>query len=116
MIKGVHETALWTLAKIGAMRNLMGETRAYVQAVLPRVYRSELVDLIFQQPYTRINTLVDARIAERQTASNYLRQLAQSGVLVEQKQGREKLFVNGRLLELLTTESNSSRPFPSLGE
>lgn len=114
IINGVYETARWTLDKIGAMRELISATRGYVQAALPRVYRHELIDVIFEQPYTRISTLVKSGLAERQTASNYLKQLANVGVLREQKHGREKLFVHTRLLELLTTDSNSASPFPTL--
>lgn len=45
-------------------------------------------------------------IAKRQTASNYLKQLCEIGVLVETEVGREKLFIHPKLLELLTTERN----------
>lgn len=114
MIRGVDETARWTLDKIGAIRDLMTETRAYVQAALPRIYRHELIDLIFEQPYARIGTIVRSGLAERQTASHYLKQLARIGVLREQKHGREKLFIHTRLLALLTTDSNTVAPFGPL--
>ena len=45
-------------------------------------------------------------IAKRQTASVYLKQLCEIGVLVEMEMGREKRFIHSKLLELLTTESN----------
>ena len=41
---------------------------------------------------------------ERQTAAVYLKQLAGAGVLQEVKVGREKLFINPRLMRLLTVE------------
>ena len=53
------------------------------------------------QPYCRIENLVQAGVAKRQTASRYLKLLAGSGVLEERKSGREKLFINPRLLALL---------------
>jgi hypothetical protein len=56
------------------------------------------------QPYCRIRNVVDAGIAERQTAAVYLKQLAGAGVLEEIKVGREKLFINPRLMRLLTME------------
>ena len=56
----------------------------------------ELVELIFEQPYCRIRNVVDAGVAERQTAAVYLKQLAKIGVLKEVKVGREKLFINPR--------------------
>jgi Fic family protein len=41
----------------------------------------ELIELIFRQPYCKIQFVVDAGIAKRQTASEYLQQLEGVGVL-----------------------------------
>jgi hypothetical protein len=60
--------------------------------------------LIFVQPYCRIRNVVEAGIAKRQTAAEYLRALALAGVLEEVQVGREKLFINPRLMRLLTVE------------
>ena len=73
------------------------------------------VDLIFEQPYCRIGNLVEAGIAGRQAASRHLKALAAIGVLREQAVGREKLFVNVRLLQLLTGATNTFAPFPRRG-
>lgn len=48
--------------------------------------------------------MVEAGIAQRQTAAVYVKQLAAAGVLEEVKAGREKLFINPRLMQLLTAE------------
>ena len=62
--------------------------------------------LLFKQPYCRISNLVDAGIAKRQTASVYLKQLGDIGVLKEIKSGRENIFVHPKYIELLTGEEN----------
>lgn len=111
MVKGIEEAAGWTLAKIAGVRDLMEATREHVREKLPKIYRHELIDVIFQWPYARIANLVDSGIAERQTASRYLRELANIGVLREKVAGREKLFVHVRLLHMLTTEENEFAPF-----
>ncbi len=41
-------------------------------------------------------------IAQRQTASVYLKQLVDIGILEEVTAGKEKLFVHTRLLELMS--------------
>ncbi len=94
MLKAVEETALWTTAKIAAIRELSNVAEDFVRRELPKIYSRELVDLIFEQPYCRIANVVQAKIAERQTASSYLKQLVSAGVLREQAVGREKLFVH----------------------
>jgi Fic family protein len=104
MVRAVAETARWTTDRIHAIRRLMQEAAEYVKAEAYGAYSRELVDLIFVQPYCRIRNVVEAGIAERQTAAVYLKQLVGAGVLQEVKVGREKLFINPRLMRLLTVE------------
>jgi Fic family protein len=102
MLAAVTDTARWTTAKIGAIRGLLDETAERVKHEAPRIYSRELVEIVFVQPYTRIGNLVDAGIAKRQSASQYLKALCDIGILEERKSGREKLFINPELLKLLT--------------
>ncbi|OBP14149.1 addiction module protein [Rheinheimera sp. SA_1] len=111
MLKGVEQTALWTCEKITAMRALMESTAHYIRAQLPKIYSYELVQLIFEQPYCRISNLVERDIAKRQTASIYLKQLADLGVLQEIDSGKEKLFVHPRLMTLMTKDSHTFNAF-----
>lgn len=112
ILKGVEETALWTTAKIAAIRSLSAQTVEYVRKKLPKVYSLELINVIFERPYCRIQNLVDAKIAERQAASRYLKQLTEIGVLEEQTLGREKLFLHPKFLRLLIRESNTFAEYP----
>ena len=57
-----------------------------------------MLNLLFEQPYTRITNLENAGIAKRQTASKYLKELSDLGVLNEVQIGRDKLFINLRLM------------------
>jgi len=106
MLDGVEQTCIWTTDKIKAIRELMQHTSQYMQKQLPKAYSWELVEVLFKQPYCRINNLVAARVAKRQTASVYLKQLCDIGVLREVKSGRETLFVHPKYIELLTGEEN----------
>lgn len=106
MLDAVTETAQWTTAKIAAVRGLVDHTTDFVRERLPGIYSRELVDVIFQQPYCRIQNIVDANIAQRQTASTYLKKLAEIGVLKEIARGKEKLFVHPKLVQLMTNDSN----------
>jgi Fic family protein len=107
MLEAVRETADWTLAKIEAIRDLADVTAGRIREAFPKIYSRELVDELFSQPYCRIGNLVDAGIARRQTASQYLKALAKIGVLEERKVGREKLFVNLKLMSLLTERTDT---------
>lgn len=112
MLEAVAETAAWTCGKIAAMRNLFDLTTEHVRASLPRIYSHELVSKISELPYCRISTLTEAGIAKRQTASLYLKQLVDIGVLEEVSTGKEKLFVHARLMKLLMHEGNHVAPYP----
>jgi Fic family protein len=106
MLDGVHETAKWTLAKIKAIHRLISNTPLLIPTHTKLGKRSDLIELIFKLPYCRIADVVDADIAKRQTAAVYLQSLADAGILSIQERGREKLFLNHRLIALLKSESN----------
>lgn len=106
MLEALTETARFTTAKINDIRTLTAETADVIRQNEPKIYSRELAELIFIQPYCRITNVIEAGIARRDAASNYLRRLVEIGVLSEMKVGREKLFVNPRLLRLLTQASS----------
>ena len=107
MLEAVRETALWTRDKVLAIQRLQSAAADHMRIHAEKIYSRELVDALFVQPYCRIPNLVEAGIAKRQTASVYLKQLVDIGMLAEQKVGREKLFLNLPFLRLLTSDENS---------
>ncbi|CAB1060529.1 hypothetical protein D1BOALGB6SA_5295 [Olavius sp. associated proteobacterium Delta 1] len=46
--------------------------------------------------------MVDAGIVQRKTAANYLKELEKIGVIQIQKVGKENLYLNKGLLEILS--------------
>ena len=111
MLQAVEETAKWTTAKIAAIRTLADHTTAHVRERLPKIYSRVLVDVIFEQPYCRIGNLVEKNIAQRQSASRYLKELVAIGVLREVQAGKEKLFIHPKLMQLLADDRNAFTPY-----
>ncbi|MBT0727451.1 Fic family protein [Rosenbergiella australiborealis] len=107
MVKAVEETSVWTMNKIQAVRKLIDHTTDYIKKHQDKIYSHELVKTIFEQPYCRISNLVDAGIAKRQAASQYLKELCDIGVLHELKIGKEKLFVHPKFIQLMTDDNNN---------
>jgi Fic family protein len=107
MLSAVAETAQWTAKKVSAIRELMDETISYIRDKLPKIYTRELVETIFVQPYCRISNLVDNNIARRETASIYLKNLCEIGVMKEEKIGRDKIFIHPKFMKLLTGNDHS---------
>jgi len=103
MLDAVEQTALYTRDKTLAIRALLIKTLEFTKENLPsRAYSKDLIELLFHQPYTKARFLVDAGIAERKTATNYLKELEKIGVLQLQKVGKENLYLNKELFEALS--------------
>ena len=113
LLNAVADTARRTTQKIHAIRDLLCVTTAYIREKAPSIYTRELAELIFVQPYSRIGNVVEAGIAKRQTASEYLKQLCAIGVLEERKAGRDKLFLHPKLLALLASDEHIVPAYPS---
>jgi Fic family protein len=111
MLAATAETATWTNEKIAALRDLIEHTAHAIKQKLPKIYSRELIDAVFLQPYCRIENLVEAGVAKRQTASVYLKELVAAEVLEERKAGRDKIFVHSRFLRLLTRDDNSFKRY-----
>ncbi len=103
MLNAVETTSLFTRQRISDIRLLMEETLIVARKKLPaRVYSKELIEVIFSQPYAKVQMLVNANIAERKTAAEYLIELEKVGILSLHKTGRENLFINTKLYKLLS--------------
>jgi predicted transcriptional regulator len=72
-----------------------------VQREEPKIYRKELIELLFEQPYSKIEYVVQALNVERKAASRYLNRLEEIGVIKSEKIGRENIYVNRKLIEIL---------------
>ncbi len=102
MLRAVEETSRETLLIISSIMDLMNKTIELCKERLPKTtYSKELIELLFVQPYTKIEFLVNANIAERRTSSKYLKQLEEIGVLESYKSWKETIYVNQKLYELL---------------
>ena len=66
---------------------------------LPDIYSRELVDLLFSEFYTRISNVEKALNITRKTASGYLNQLVGLGILAVETRGRDKIFINEKLID-----------------
>ena len=101
MLKAVEETSISTKNRIKKINSLLKETLEIVKRDSPKIYSKELVELLFEQPYSKNEYLVQSLGIERKTASRYLKRLEEVGILSSKKVGRENLYINIKLLKLL---------------
>jgi Fic family protein len=104
ILSAIIDCCRWTIDKIESIRQLSEEVSLLVKKDAPTIYTRELIDLIFTQPYCRIGNIVKHGIAKRQAASVYLKKLCDLGILIEVKEGRDKIFINTRMIDLLIKE------------
>jgi len=101
MLKAVEATSLNTIEKINKIKEQLDKTIQIVQEKDPKIYRKELIELLFEQPYSKIEFVVNRLNVERKAASRYLKKLEGIGILKSQKIGRETIYVNKELIEIL---------------
>ncbi len=101
MLKAIEETAIETKQEIQAIRRLLKSQIEKIKKEVPKIYSRELVELIFEQPYSKIEYVIDKLGVERKAASRYLRQLEGIGILTSKRVGREMIYINNDLFKLL---------------
>lgn len=102
MLDVVRESATSTMRKIAAIRVCQEDIGERTREATPGGRDAQLLSVLFEQPYCRISSVVERCEVSRQTASSWLHTLVAAGLLSEVKAGRELLFVNDQLLEVLT--------------
>ncbi|HOW24105.1 MAG TPA: Fic/DOC family N-terminal domain-containing protein [Bacteroidales bacterium] len=101
MLDMIEKTAHHGREQIISIESLMTEMGHKIQTDLPKIYSGDLLELIFKLPYTKRKQLVNAGLGNLKTVGNYLRELEEAGFLKSEKIGKEKLYLNDRLLHLL---------------
>lgn len=100
MLNGVAETAKGTLQMIEGMRNLMAEYKQRLRTGHAKIYSQDLLNNLFRHPYTRIEYVQRELGVSRPTATKYLDDLADGGLLNKQRIGRNNYYINEPLVAL----------------
>ena len=100
MVKGVEDTARRAIRLIQSIRD---EIRYLKHELRNRYnfYSQDLINTLFQHPYTKIDFLIRDLRVTRVTAANYLNTLAKDGYLKKDKIGKSNYYVNERLMAIL---------------
>jgi Fic family protein len=108
LLTATIETSQLTIKKIRAMLLLKDEYEKVMKQTLGASFNYELLRLMFTLPYVKIEMLEIRAIAHRQTASVWLKKLADVNILKPQKMGRTTYYINFRLMELLSLDDTSN--------
>jgi Fic family protein len=101
ILKAIEETSIYTISKIEEIDRLFVNTHNLIINKLPHI-RKETIERIFEQPYTSPKRLIDNNVKSLNTAKKYLGQMTELGIMVPQKVGKENIFLNLDLYNLLS--------------
>ena len=104
MLDAIEATAIDTSLKIKKIKKLLNDTVFEVKENLPKIYTKELVEMLFNEPYCRIATIVESGLAARKAAGAYLRELEKLKILSSKKIGVDVVFINNKLYNLFKSK------------
>jgi len=101
MLDMIEETSTSGLERLNRITTTMDKIAEEIKKKLPKVYSKDLIEILFRLPYTKRQHLIDEHIGNPKTVGNYLIALEENGFLKSVKVGKEKLYLNQQLLNLL---------------
>ncbi len=104
MLVAVEKTATEGITTIAAIKKLMLDVKHRIRKDY-KFYSQDLINNLFNHPYTKIDYLENDLGVSRLTATRYLEALVAGGFLQKRKVGRSNYFINAQLVKILTGES-----------
>lgn len=102
VLEGVTESSKQSTQKIAEIRVLQDAFGAMARKSSHGGSNTELMSLLFEQPYSRIGMVIDRCQVSRPTATKWLQELLDVGLLSELRAGRDRLFINTEFVQLLS--------------
>jgi len=101
MLDMIETTSTKGLERLNKITATMDKTAEEIKKKLPKIYSKDLIEILFRLPYTKRQHLIDENIGNPKTVGNYLQTLEENRFLKSVKVGKEKLYLNQRLLKIL---------------
>lgn len=101
MLSALESTANQTIDTIESIKNLMAEYKQILRGKT-KIYSHELINNLFMHPYTKIDFVMNDVKVSRITATKYLNELVEIGLLEMKKIGTSNYYINTKLLKLFT--------------
>ena len=101
MLDMIEKTSLVALKRMADIRSLMDRMSVEIRNALPKIHSMEMIEALFHLPYIKRQQLSESRSIAPKTAGNHLQALEEKGFLKGEMVGKEKLYLNFRLIEVL---------------
>jgi Fic family protein len=103
ILRAVEDTARQTIAQVHGIRNLMQQAKQRLRSNHSKLYSQDLLNNLFRHPYTKIEFVERDLGVSRVTATKYLDQLGDAGLVRKVKLGRTNFYINEPLFKLLSS-------------
>lgn len=100
-LNGIEQTSLQTIKIIEGIKNLMLKHKKKIREHT-KFYSQDLINNLFNHPYTKIDFVITDLEVSRLTATKYLDELDQIGIVQKVKLGRDNYYINTDLYNLLS--------------
>jgi len=101
ILNGIEQTSLQTIKIIEGIKNLMLKHKKKIREHT-KFYSQDLINNLFNHPYTKIDFVITDLEVSRLTATKYLDELDQIGIVQKVKLGRDNYYINTDLYNLLS--------------
>ena len=108
ILDGVEQTACQTTGLVAGIKQCMQEHKHRIRAEQPRIYSQDLINNLFRHPYTKIEFVANELRVHRNTATKYLDEIVQLGLLSKHRLRRENYYLNDALFQLLSQVGSRS--------
>jgi Fic family protein len=100
MLEAVEQTASQTITTIHAIKTALFDYKHRIRAGF-KFYSQDLINNLFNHPYTKVEFIQRDLKVSRMTATKYLDALAEAGFVQKHKIGRSNYYVNMALNQIL---------------
>lgn len=104
LLKGVEVTAQQTIGLITDIKTVMQDYKNRIRTELPKIYSQDLLNILFKNPYTKIEFLEKELNITKRTGLNYLNSISDLGLLEKIKIGKSNYYININLIKTLMRE------------
>lgn len=107
ILNAVDNTSRTTINLVEGIRDQMAVMKGEIRdGELYKLYSQDLINNLFRHPYTRNEFIERDLDISRKTATKYLDQLTEAGILHKVREGRNNYYINHRLINLLASVSD----------
>lgn len=102
MLEGFYKQAKATKQTLFAVMQYRETFRKSFKQKLPAIYDADLADTLFAQPIVTASKVAEQLDLHRTTASRYLQQMTEAGLLRLQPEGKNYFYIHHHLLGILS--------------